>query len=85
MVQVLCTYTHRLLELYVCLQVNKTGSDVTIQPTTGTAANIVEADVPICNADMDVIDTLLFPSITALPASTRALVAGRTASNTSGR
>lgn len=57
----------------------KTGSSVTIQPATGTAANLVEADVPVCKAEMDVIDSLLFPSVTSLPPSAAALVAGRSA------
>ena len=63
------------------MQVSKTGSSVAIQPATGSAANIVESDVPTCKAELDVIDMLLFPSITALPPSTRALVAGQAASS----
>ena len=62
------------------MQVSKTGSSVAIQPATGSAANIVESDVPACKADLDVIDMLLFPSITALPTSTRALIASRASS-----
>ena len=52
---------------------------VTIQPATGSVASLVEADVPVCKAEMDVIDSLLFPSVTSLPPSAAALVAGRTA------
>ncbi len=61
----------------VHMQVDKTGATVTIQPATGSAANILEADVPTCKAKMDVVDTLLFPSISSLPPSAAALVAGR--------
>jgi len=51
---------------------------VTIQPATGSAGNILDADIPVCKAEMDIVDTLLFPSISALPPSAAALVAGRT-------
>ncbi|KAL0021745.1 hypothetical protein WJX79_001549 [Trebouxia sp. C0005] len=60
------------------LKINKTRATVTIQPATGSAANILDADIPVCKAEMDIIDTLLFPSISALPPSAAALVAGRT-------
>ena len=61
------------------VQVNKTGEAVTIQPTTGNAANLVEADVPVCKATMDVIDSLLFASVSSLPPSAAAQLAARTA------
>ena len=51
---------------------------MTIQPATGSAANILDADIPVCKAEMEVVDTLLFPSTSALPPSAAALVAGRT-------
>lgn len=61
----------------VCVQVDKTGATVTIQPATGSAANILEADVPTCKTEMNVVDTLLFPSVSSLPPSAAALVAER--------
>ena len=64
-------------------QAIKTGVAVTIQPATGSAASIVEADVPVCKAEMDVIDSVLFPSVTALPPSAAKAVAART--STAGR
>ncbi|KAL0045360.1 hypothetical protein WJX82_004924 [Trebouxia sp. C0006] len=60
------------------LKVNKTGATVTIQPATGSAGNMLDADIPVCKAEMDIVDTLLFPSVSALPPSAAALVAGRT-------
>ena len=51
---------------------------MTIQPVTGSAGNILDADIPVCKAEMDIVDTLLSPSISALPPSAAALVAGRT-------
>lgn len=51
------------------------GTAISIKPATGSAANIVEADVPTCKAELDVVDTLLFPSASALPASAVSLLA----------
>ena len=51
---------------------------MTVQPATGSAGDIIDADIPVCKAEMDIVDTLLFPSISALPPSAAALVAGRT-------
>ena len=62
------------------LQINKSGATVTVQPATGGAANILDADIPVCKAEMDIVDSLLFPSISALPPSAAALVAGRSLS-----
>lgn len=67
------------LECAYYVQVNKTGGSVTIQPATGSAANLVEADVPVCKATMDVIDSLLFASVSSLPPSAAAQLAARTA------
>lgn len=54
------------------------GTAITIQPATGNAANIVVADVPTCKAELNVVDALLFPSASALPASAVSLLpAGR--------
>lgn len=50
-----------------------------IQPTTGSAANLVEADVPVCKAIVYVVDALLFPSVSTLPPSAAAQLASRTA------
>ena len=61
------------------VQVNKTGESVTIQPATGSAANLVEADVPVCKATMDIIDSLLFASVSSLPPSAAAQLAASTA------
>ena len=69
----------RSLKCAVYLQVNKTGESVMIQPATGSAANLVEADVPVCKATMDVIDTLLFASVSSLPPSAAAQLAAMTA------
>ncbi len=71
-------YYHRQQVRLCWLQVNKTGATVTIQPATGSAGNILDADIPVCKAEMDIVDTLLFPSVSALPPSAAALVAGRT-------
>lgn len=57
------------------------GTAITIHPTTGSAANIEVADVPTCKAELDVIDTLLFPSASALPASAVSLLAAGRASS----
>lgn len=50
-----------------------------IQPSTGSAANLVEADVPVCKAILDVVDALLFPAVSSLPPSAAAQLASRTA------
>ena len=73
----LCTYSVPSVRL-CWSQINKTGATVTIQPVTGSAGNILDADIPVCKAEMDIVDTLLSPSISALPPSAAALVAGRT-------
>ena len=61
------------------VQVSKTGESVTIQPATGSAANLVKVDVPVCKATLDVIDSLLFASVSSLPPSAAAQLAARTA------
>ena len=86
----LCVHARERLHVMACdlqgqmhtpmchVQVKKAGAAVTIAPATGSAAGVLEADVPVCKAEMDVIDSLLFPSVTALPPSTAALLAART-------
>ncbi|KAL3143676.1 hypothetical protein ABBQ38_002471 [Trebouxia sp. C0009 RCD-2024] len=61
------------------LKVKKTGNSVMIQSATGSAANLVEADVPVCKATLQVVDALLFPSVSSLPPSAAAQLASRTA------